>query len=67
MTTTNPLQDGTAEPVRRRGRRSAGDTPGREALIHAALSAFAQRGFDGASLRMIAQAAQVDVALPALV
>lgn len=65
MTNTNPLQDGTAEPVRRRGRRSAGDTPGREALIRAALSAFAQRGFDGASLRMIAQAAQVDVALPA--
>ncbi|TCK07000.1 TetR/AcrR family transcriptional regulator [Marinobacterium mangrovicola] len=48
---------------RRRGRRSSQDISGREALIHAAIRAFAQRGYEGASLRMIAREAQVDVAL----
>ena len=48
---------------RRRGRRLAGDTPGREALLKAAISWFARRGFDGASLRSIAADAGVDIAL----
>ncbi|WP_432697660.1 TetR/AcrR family transcriptional regulator [Marinobacterium sp. YM272] len=48
---------------RRRGRRSSQDISGREALIHAAIRAFAQRGYEGASLRMIAREAEVDVAL----
>lgn len=52
---------------RRRGRRSSQDISGREALIHAAIRAFAQRGYEGASLRMIAREAQVDVALCARV
>lgn len=54
-----------SEPVRRRrptGRR-AGDSGTRDAILDAALVLFAERGYDGASLRAIADAAGVDPAL----
>lgn len=47
---------------RRRGRRPAGaDT--RTALVTAARAAFAERGYDGATVRMIAERAGVDPAM----
>ncbi|MFD2763162.1 TetR family transcriptional regulator [Micromonospora eburnea] len=48
--------------ARRTGRRP-GNPGTREAILDAARSAFAERGFDGASIRGIAAAAQVDPAL----
>lgn len=46
-----------------RGRRRAGEASGREALLTAALTCFAGRGFERASLRDIAAEADVDMAL----
>jgi len=46
----------------RAGRRS-GDTGTREAILAAARAAFAERGYDGATMRGIAAAAGVDAAL----
>ena len=51
------------ENGKKRGRRSNTDISGREALLKAAVISFAKRGFEGASLRMIAREAEVDVAL----
>ncbi|MFG3420687.1 TetR family transcriptional regulator [Micromonospora sp. NPDC049460] len=48
--------------ARRTGRRP-GNPDTREAILGAARAAFAERGFDGASIRAIAAAAQVDPAL----
>ena len=48
--------------VRRTGRRP-GNPDTREAILAAARSAFAERGFDGASIRQIATGAGVDPAL----
>lgn len=48
-----------------RGRRPLGATPGREALLQVALVEFSKCGYEATSLRNLAQAAQVDVALVA--
>jgi AcrR family transcriptional regulator len=51
-----------AAPPRRRGRRPGGaDTRG--ALLNAARAVFAERGFDGATVRLIAERAGVDPAM----
>lgn len=50
-------------PRRTRGRRRKSEASGRDALLTAALSAFAQRGYDGVDLRSIAETAGVDVGL----
>jgi AcrR family transcriptional regulator len=51
-----------AAPARRRGRRPGGaDTRG--ALLNAARAVFAERGFDGATVRLIAERAGVDPAM----
>ncbi|MGY1802673.1 TetR family transcriptional regulator [Blastococcus sp. SYSU D00922] len=52
----------TAEPARRSGRRP-GNPDTRAAVLSAARQAFAERGFDGATIRGIAGAAGVDPAL----
>jgi AcrR family transcriptional regulator len=53
---------GAPAPRRRRGRRPGGaDT--REALLSAARAEFAERGFDGATVRVIADRAGVDPAM----
>jgi AcrR family transcriptional regulator len=53
---------GAAAPRRRRGRRPGGaDTRG--ALLAAARTEFAERGFDGATVRLIAERAGVDPAM----
>jgi AcrR family transcriptional regulator len=52
----------TAEPARRSGRRP-GNPDTRNAVLIAAREAFAERGFDGATIRGIAAAAGVDPAL----
>jgi AcrR family transcriptional regulator len=53
---------GLAVPARRRGRRPAGqDTRG--AILAAARDEFAERGFDGASIRSVARRADVDPGL----
>ncbi|GAA2574036.1 TetR/AcrR family transcriptional regulator [Pseudonocardia hydrocarbonoxydans] len=50
------------EPARRRGRRRSGaDT--REQVLTAARAAFAERGYDGATVRHIAERAGVDAAM----
>ncbi|HEX5597894.1 MAG TPA: TetR family transcriptional regulator [Micromonosporaceae bacterium] len=49
--------------MRRRSGRRPGKPETREAILAAARSAFAERGFDGASIRAIAAAAGVDPAL----
>lgn len=50
------------EPARRRGRRRSGaDT--REQVLAAARAAFAERGYDGATVRHIAERAGVDAAM----
>lgn len=48
-----------------RGRRPAGSESGREALLEAALGAFARLGYEGSSLRALGLAAGVDMALVA--
>ncbi|MEU9508126.1 TetR family transcriptional regulator [Micromonospora sp. NPDC048170] len=48
--------------ARRTGRRP-GNLDTRQAILDAARAAFAERGFDGASIRAVAAAAQVDPAL----
>ncbi|MFC0712994.1 TetR/AcrR family transcriptional regulator [Cellulomonas biazotea] len=53
---------GTTTPARRTGRRT-GDSGTRDAILDAALALFAERGYDGASIRAIASAAGVDPAL----
>jgi AcrR family transcriptional regulator len=55
-------QAGPADPVRPRGRRPAGgDTRG--TILAAARDEFAERGYDGASIRSVARRAEVDPAL----
>jgi AcrR family transcriptional regulator len=55
-------ETGAAAPRRRRGRRpGGGDT--RDALLAAARAEFAERGFDGATVRLIADRAGVDPAM----
>ncbi|MGN9775683.1 TetR/AcrR family transcriptional regulator [Micromonospora sp. H33] len=49
--------------MRRRTGRRPGNPDTREAILVAARAAFAERGFDAASIRSIAAAAQVDPAL----
>ena len=49
--------------ARLRGRRPKSQPDGRQALIKAAVKAFGQMGYDGADLRSIARAADVDPAL----
>jgi AcrR family transcriptional regulator len=53
----------TAEPGRRRAGRPAGSPPNRETILIAARQQFAERGYDGATIRSIAAAAGVDPAL----
>lgn len=56
----------TAEPTASRRRptgRRAGDSGTRDAILDAARDLFAERGYEGASLRAIASAAGVDPAL----
>jgi AcrR family transcriptional regulator len=53
---------GNATRKRRTGRR-AGDSGTRDAILDAATRLFGERGYDGASIRMIATAAGVDPAL----
>ncbi|MBB4371586.1 AcrR family transcriptional regulator [Bradyrhizobium sp. cir1] len=53
----------TAVPSRPRGRRSKDMPDGREALLAAAIHAFACHGFDGADLRSVAAAANVSANL----
>ncbi len=48
-----------------RGRRPRSATPGREALLRAALAHFARHGYEATSLRSLALEAEVDVALVA--
>lgn len=48
-----------------RGRRKAGEPSGRDTLVRSALKHFSRYGYDGASLRMIAADAGVDMALAA--
>jgi AcrR family transcriptional regulator len=50
-------------PVARRTGRRPGNQDTREAILAAARSAFAERGFDAAPIRQIATAAGVDPAL----
>jgi len=57
-----PAQGAKAE-ARSRGRPAAGAAPRYERLLPAALTVFAQRGYDAANLRHIAALAGVDVAL----
>jgi AcrR family transcriptional regulator len=51
------------DEIRRRTGRRPGDSGTRRAIIEAARSKFAERGFEGATIRVIAQEAQVDPAL----
>jgi AcrR family transcriptional regulator len=57
------------QPVTRRGARAVrtgrrtGDSGTREAILQAAREQFADRGYDGATIRVIAAAARVDPAL----
>jgi AcrR family transcriptional regulator len=53
----------TAEPAPRRPGRRPGNPDTRDAVLAAARAAFAERGFDGATIRGIASAAAVDPAL----
>ena len=53
---------GASPPPRRRGRRPAGEDT-RGAILVAARAEFAERGFDGASIRSVARRADVDPAL----
>jgi len=54
---------GVKPEVRSRGRPVAGGAPRYERLLPAALTIFAQRGYEAANLRQIAALANVDVAL----
>jgi len=54
-----------ASPARKRGRPRTGTPSGREILLAAAMRAFARHGFEGTSLRTIADDAGVDMALTA--
>ncbi|AOS62767.1 TetR/AcrR family transcriptional regulator [Actinoalloteichus hymeniacidonis] len=56
---TNPQPE--PRDTRRRGRRSGGDT--RETLLAAAREVFAERSFEQATVRMIAERAGVDAAM----
>lgn len=51
------------DEIRRRTGRRPGDSGTRRAIIEAARSKFAERGFEGATIRVIAQQAKVDPAL----
>lgn len=58
--------DTSEEPPRvARGRRPGGAVPGREALLGAAMNEFARNGYEATSLRQLAAAAGVDMALTA--
>ena len=62
MTAADSTPDGGTPARRRRGRRPGGaDTRG--ALLAAARAEFAERGFDGATVRVIADRAGVDPAM----
>ncbi|WP_433616516.1 TetR/AcrR family transcriptional regulator [Dactylosporangium sp. CA-139114] len=70
MASTTPahgvaLGQAAGKPGGRRttGRRAGGDSGTREAILAAARDQFAAKGFDGASLRVIAAAAGVDTGL----
>ena len=52
-----------ARQRRMRGRPRADDAPDSEAIVRAALSAFAQYGWEGTHLRQVAEVAGVDTAL----
>ncbi len=52
-----------AEPARRRRGRRPGGADTRDALLTAARTEFAERGFDGATVRVIADRAGVDPAM----
>ena len=54
---------GADTPARRRRGRRPGGTDTRAALLDAARAEFADRGFDGATVRMIAERAGVDPAM----
>ena len=73
MGTHNGVQQGRmtepegrgGQPARPRGRRQSGEVSGRDALLRAALGCFARYGYDGTSLRTLADRAGVDMALVA--
>jgi AcrR family transcriptional regulator len=54
-----------SRPKAMRGRRPSGVTPGREALLAAAMAEFAKSGYEATSLRTLAAEAGVDIALVA--
>lgn len=56
------VPDPAAPPRRRRGRRSGGEDT-RAGLLEAARSEFAERGYEGATVRRIAERAGVDPAM----
>ena len=62
MTAADPAPDAGTRAPRRRGRRPGG-TDTRDALLAAARAEFADRGFDGATVRVIADRAGVDAAM----
>jgi len=62
MAMTPSAQGPNDQLVRRTGRRP-GDSGTRQAIVDAALLMFAERGYEGATLRAIAQVARVDAAL----
>lgn len=58
-------EQNSARPPVARGRRPASAESGREALLGAAVGAFARLGYEGSSLRALGAAAGVDMALVA--
>jgi AcrR family transcriptional regulator len=62
VTAADPAPDTGTRAPRRRGRRPGG-TDTRSALLAAARAEFADRGFDGATVRVIADRAGVDAAM----
>lgn len=59
---TNPVDQREVQPTRRRGRRPGG-TDTKAALLEAAREVFTESGYDGATVRAIANRAGVDAAM----
>ena len=63
MTAADPAPAAPAHAPRRRRGRRAGGVDTRAALLDAARAEFAERGYDGATVRVIAERAGVDPAM----